>query len=260
MLRTGVADMKGIYCVLGMHKSGTTLLAQVLHQSGISMGDFDLNGTYETGHKFERVEFKALNKEILQAGTNHSLDTVARVPTETIPERFYAIAREHSRALSARHDSWGFKDPRSALLVEFWLSVLPDLRFVVIVRDPKEVCLHYLNQKKASGFRSAYLWSKKCLNAWQTYNGQIHSFVKSLEADRYIVLTYTELMQDDQELARLQAFVGSPISDARRLAAYRSKGPWQLGIRSAMFSSFVKGVRVQKLYHDLVKLGKRTIV
>lgn len=44
-----------IFVVLGMHKSGTTLVSQILHHSGIPMGDgFDENVTYDGGNKYER--------------------------------------------------------------------------------------------------------------------------------------------------------------------------------------------------------------
>ena len=43
-----------IYVVLGMHKSGTTLVSQTLHKSGVSMGpEFDEDGTQVWAKHFQ---------------------------------------------------------------------------------------------------------------------------------------------------------------------------------------------------------------
>jgi hypothetical protein len=58
-----------IYVVLGMHKSGTTLVSQLLHQSGISMGeDFGEGRDYDDAGgegKWERRESFLIDLEIV---------------------------------------------------------------------------------------------------------------------------------------------------------------------------------------------------
>ena len=54
-----------IYVVLGMHKSGTSLAAEILHKSGISMVTTDQVGTYEDGAYYERQDCYQLNMAIL---------------------------------------------------------------------------------------------------------------------------------------------------------------------------------------------------
>lgn len=54
-----------IYVVLGMHKSGTTLVARTLHESGIHMGVFDESLDYQQGNKYEHREFQEINRRIL---------------------------------------------------------------------------------------------------------------------------------------------------------------------------------------------------
>ena len=64
-----------IYIVLGMHKSGTTLLSQILHHSGISMGEnFNESVSYSQGNKYERETTQQINKEILGDPTAYSID------------------------------------------------------------------------------------------------------------------------------------------------------------------------------------------
>ncbi len=51
-----VGGIQMIYVIFGMHKSGTTLVAEMLHKSGINMGDFDESVSYDIGNQYERNE------------------------------------------------------------------------------------------------------------------------------------------------------------------------------------------------------------
>ena len=57
-----------IYVALGMHKSSTSLIAEVLHTSGISMLEDSSAGaragSYEA-NKHERVSFQRINIEVI---------------------------------------------------------------------------------------------------------------------------------------------------------------------------------------------------
>ncbi len=58
-----------IYIVLGCHKSGTTLIARTLHESGIAMvGDDDAQGDYDQSGFYERLRWVELNQHILGHG------------------------------------------------------------------------------------------------------------------------------------------------------------------------------------------------
>jgi hypothetical protein len=50
-------------CVfLSMHKSGTTLVSEILHHSGINMGDdIDEHVSYDRGNKYEHESTLGLN-------------------------------------------------------------------------------------------------------------------------------------------------------------------------------------------------------
>ena len=69
-----------IFVILGMHKSGTTLVSQTLHASGINMGDFDSSLTYDTNNKFERHNTQELNRDMLHGYLIPPLDYLLRRP------------------------------------------------------------------------------------------------------------------------------------------------------------------------------------
>ena len=65
--------MTKAFIILGMHKSGTTLVSQMLHQSGIAMvSDVD-DRSYDQGNHFERLSTNMLNKQLLKCGEINSL-------------------------------------------------------------------------------------------------------------------------------------------------------------------------------------------
>ncbi|MGM0484512.1 MAG: hypothetical protein ACQERI_08185, partial [Candidatus Krumholzibacteriota bacterium] len=55
-----------IFVLLGMHKSGTTLISRMLHESGINMcGEPCGEASYDAGNKYERLEFLIYNTAML---------------------------------------------------------------------------------------------------------------------------------------------------------------------------------------------------
>jgi hypothetical protein len=209
-----------IYVVLGMHKSGTTLVSQILHHSGISMGEIDTQWDYDSANKYEDQEFLHLNMELIRA-----LDyEVLYVPP---PEDLTATTeqRERTRRLlaerSARHADWGFKDPRTTLAYPLWAEELPEHRIIAVWRPPEEIWPRFA----APG---PPLWHEEPKRAWNfvlRWCEHNRLMVDSLRATRrdYFLMNYGDFMTGDAALRRLEEFVGRPLDDQRRKDLYRGK-------------------------------------
>ena len=219
-----------IYVVLGMHKSGTTLVSQILHHSGINMGDFDESQSYDGGNKYEREATLALDMDILGA---EDFEVLALTPgdrpqlTDPQRERMRAIIRE----CEAAHADWGFKDPRAALTYDLWAEELPPHRIIAVYRDPAEVWPRFRwngRRKYHTNFWRAYTY----LQRWQEHNTNILRFLRR-SGTEHIMLGYRELMSDDREFARLQEFVGRPLADRRNPGLYRNRSPRDVFLRAA---------------------------
>jgi hypothetical protein len=65
--------MPEICVVLGMHKSGTTLVSEILHHSGIRMVENDSVESYDHGNHFEREDTNQFNKRLLGCGEASSI-------------------------------------------------------------------------------------------------------------------------------------------------------------------------------------------
>jgi len=136
-----------VICVLGMHRSGTSMVTRVLNICGVYIGEenelLSASSDNVKGH-WENKEIFDINEEILNRHGG-SWDTPPKFPEnwENSPmvsdllERAGIIAEK----MSQKSDLWGFKDPRNCLTLPFWKKILPHMVFIILVRDPFEVAL-----------------------------------------------------------------------------------------------------------------------
>lgn len=207
-----------IYVVLGMHKSGTTLVSQILHHSGINMMDsVDPSAGYDQGNKWERESTKAINHELLGSAGEFSLAARRPKALSGAPE-LQGRMRELIRSLSQRHGDWGFKDPRTCLIYDVWAPALPEHRLVVVYRSPQEAWEHYRRTSGKNLLQSALF----ILRRWCEYNGAIARYLRQTKMP-FVVIQYERFMTERAEFDRLERFIGRKLSDQRRPELYRSR-------------------------------------
>jgi len=208
-----------ILIILGMHKSGTTLVSKMLHDSGICMVDGPENqGEYDNGNKMERSSTKHINHLILGSFDKFSLD-VCKPETLRLNHEQQHLMIETIKNCSTAQSEWGFKDPRTCFTYPLWNEHLPDHRLIVVFRSPKEVWAHY--------WASARFYQKikiflKFIPRWCEYNDAILQALEITHAP-FIVIDYSNLMFNPDEFTRLQDFVGHTLEDSRKHGMYRKR-------------------------------------
>lgn len=197
--------------IIGMHRSGTSLVARYLHESGLFLGD-DLMGKHwsnPAGH-FEDNEFVNLHNLILKA---HNVDHTLSSP---IAWNIDGIFTDRAKTLiEARnvHTQWGWKDPRTTLFLPFWKSLLPDCHFVIVYR-------HYLPVIRSLISRDILFYRAKTnrlermihprftqnelidlfnkyLRTWIWYYNEIIAHVLKDHDVKYSFITYDQFSQGD---------------------------------------------------------------
>ena len=207
-----------IYVILGMHKSGTTLISQILHHSGISMVDeTDKELGYDKGNKYERTSTKEINHQLLGSEGEFSLKVTSANALVASPDQRRKM-QELTTSFNAKHADWGFKDPRTCVTYPLWSSVLPEHRLIVVYRSPREVWEHY----RRSSTKNRFSITLNPLSAWCDYNGLILHYLRQTTM-RFVVLNYEQFMTSQAEFDRLQNFIARPINDQREKKLYRSK-------------------------------------
>ena len=121
--------------VLGMHRSGTSMIGGVLARLGVDMGKELVGKSWSNplGH-FEDKEFFNLNNRILEAAGG-AWDSP---PSEKAILAQAPNFREEIERLIRRRQAlhlWGWKDPRTSLTIRLYMPYLSNPYFLICHRD-----------------------------------------------------------------------------------------------------------------------------
>ncbi len=172
------ANSPQIYWVLGMHRSGTSLVSGLLHQSGIAMGtdkSFKPRPNQENPKGFfENYDFRRLNDQILESAGYTVKDWNPKLKPLKISWWQRMRMKELVHANDREYHSWGWKDPRQMLTCSQWFEVMTNanadsrLKIIFVYRNPLNVSISMLKRKNigtiSHGLALWFLYNKKSLN------------------------------------------------------------------------------------------------
>lgn len=134
--------------IAGMHRSGTSMVARIAFLLGVHFGpECDLmTATVDNPEGyFENRGFVKFHDALLDllggAWDRPPLLGWEAVKSTEAAARLTQDARVLVRYLSDAGTTWGWKDPRTSLLLDFWKTLLPQgsAKLIICVRNPKEV-------------------------------------------------------------------------------------------------------------------------
>jgi len=178
--------------ILGMHRSGTSMLTRILNIMGIQLGwQLQQPGSDNPKGFWENRFFQAINaKLLLSAGCDtDGLDDGTKLKKAShklkeapLPKDLVAAVKKYTEAVyTGSH--WGWKDPRTVITWPFWDHCLKelgytDIRHVVLLRHPIS-CLQSL--KKRGDIDRLVLpegWRQDdyIMHIWKTYYELIESY------------------------------------------------------------------------------------
>lgn len=214
--------------VVGMHRSGTSLLGSLLPALGVATpGELIGADTHNPEGYFERADITALQEELLIALGRWWPSAAGADP---LPPHWLSHPATQAAATRLRHllatelahqpGPWAIKDPRTSLLLPLWRQVAEQLqlplRLVLSVRDPAEVMVSLLQRDRhttgMTGHRAQRLW-------WH-HNRQLLLDAGELPL---LVVSYGawfEPRRCRRQLQQLSCFcLGHPATAAQRSAA-----------------------------------------
>jgi len=198
--------------IVGMHRSGTTLLEQLLdgHSQVQGVGelyDFTAQMRYATDHHCRGVIDTTL------------VERAARVD-------FAAVGRGYLDGLAWRLGEvrcFTDKLPSNFLNLGFICSALPQARILHMVRDPVEVC--FSNLRELFSDANPYSYDQRELAAYYRQYQRLMAHWRTQWGERILDIDYTELTRDPETvMRRVVAFCGLPFEPAMMQLGERTRG------------------------------------
>lgn len=186
----------GQLIVAGFHRSGTSLVCQLLHRAGLFLGYEMLGRRFSNprGH-FEDAEILDLHEQILADNGR----------TWLVGEPFLPIITEHQwRRMkqivgrrNADHSLWGFKDPRVCLFLMIWKHLLPNAKVLLVYRNFSDTTYSLGRRQSAellsdpTGPPRLYrrFWEEPdlALRMWLVHNEALLTFARTYPEDSLVV-------------------------------------------------------------------------
>lgn len=227
--------------IIGMHRSGTTMLVDILEKNGFYFGD-------NYGKNKEAHPFLAMHEKILRIFSS-SWDNPDGFINCKISEKDEILRSVISNEINKKHfnnffrkkkSNWGWKDPRTSFFLQQWNEIYPQAKFIFIYRDPYYVARslvdrasrealkiesqltkkHHLSLflNKLRGKSEFHLNSELCkcffhsLDLWNKYNTKCTNFLDTIDNERFIFLKYEELVSNKNSLSELSDFLNININ------------------------------------------------
>lgn len=167
--------------VVGMHRSGTSLLGNLLAAAGLAMpGPLITGDEHNPSGYFERADITSIQEQLLidldrwWPGSTGMLplpaNWLSRPVTHDALQRMRSLLQEEQDRIQG---PWVIKDPRSSLLLPLWRRLCSDLsiplRLVLALRPPAQV-IHSLCRRDAG---PAGMTAQRAEELWWHHNRSV---------------------------------------------------------------------------------------
>ena len=230
--------------ILGMHRSGTTMITKFLDELGLFIGD-------KLDDNHESLFFFDLNKWIFDVGiakTDYPYNLQLMNPNtkrEVINVLDYHMSSRRRKKYLGKHRfkdvrdidfKWGWKEPRNSFTLEFYKVLFPNAKIIHIYRNPIDSANSYIKRdiKRRNAF--TLTWKKKLkrhfliahkyhqnfrlrnlqdgYDLWQAYVEKAFSWEEEYK-ERMVTLRYEDFLDNPfEQTKKLARFCGLEATDA----------------------------------------------
>lgn len=213
--------------ILGMHRSGTSTLAGIMHMNNISMGTYQNFWPRPLNQNpkgfYENFDFRKINDQLLY---NSGYDVKSYITD--IPDVNYDIELSKKieilvKKSNSAYVNWGWKDPRTCLTALQWLEVIESLnlrdklKIVFMVRKASSVARSLKKRNNLSYNQGLQLWkvyNEKAIEFCNNANIPIYfcSFENFLESPIETSQALFEFLEVDFNPKKIKDFIEPSIS------------------------------------------------
>ena len=201
---------KSNFVILGMHRSGTSLISGLLEKSGVFFGEGDeLTGANIENPKgfFERRDFRDVNDELLLSN-NGDWDIISPIIEkgfnfETVNNYQNKLKLIFREKLDGKQ--WGIKEPRFCITYSLMEPMIPEHKILFVFRDPLDVANSLYKRNRFPIPFGLLLWeeyNRMCLNILENTNRPFE------------IISYDAILDNSkEEIERLRTFMEADVVD-----------------------------------------------
>ena len=205
--------------VLGMHRSGTSVITSGLQVMGVDLGDNLMPASEGNNSRgfWEDIDINRLNIEMLHFLKIdwHFLTPIQPSDVDTLCKNGYLQrAQQLLQDKIAAIERFGFKDPRIVKLLPFWKEVFAHSQirvdYVLVIRHPLSVCSSLAKRDGFDFEKSHLLWLEHVIGSLVGTQGEnrvlvdYDLFMQTPEAELTRIAKQLRLAIDAAELQRFQ--------------------------------------------------------
>lgn len=211
--------------IIGMHRSGTSLLGRVCQNLGLFIGaDLD--------HNAESRHFYHLNETILNyAHATWDAPNNIRYLLQSTREKDLILNQlqtagfgsylPQSRFRQAQlPPRWGWKDPRTTLTLPLWLSIYPNAKIIHVIRNGVDIALSLNKREQAKPPTPKPFFSIRCtqfhgaFSLWEAYLTFAEAHLVAIDPKSVLTIKYEEFLTDPRPITKTLAhFCDLPYSE-----------------------------------------------
>ena len=198
--------------LIGMHRSGTSLVTCLLEDLSLNMGKSQGRKTHENLFFQRRNE---LLLKITQSTWDNPKAFSRAIVCIKLKRAFCKFLENDKKKLHLssftsmkdKEKMWGFKDPRSTITLPIWLELFPEAKVINVIRNGHSVASSLLQRGKRSLERNQIpslvsLEPSLSLDLWAEYVMIAHENCSSLPKERYLEIKYETLLDSPDESVR----------------------------------------------------------
>jgi len=207
-----------MYMVIGCHRSGTSLVAGILHKLGVHMGD-NLLGAFKSnprGH-FEDIPIIHINDDILAANETKWHKTL---PVTQCPEKIYSRLMAYIEKRKGRGYPWGIKDPRLVITHDIWTKALKEsgceIKRILVWRNPLYIAKSFKMRDGMSRDMAINIatWNQNLMRKMKGLDLAYEDIIKNPVAGIEKIVQYANLKPSQESLQKALDFVDPALDRA----------------------------------------------
>ncbi len=217
--------------ILGMHRSGTSILAEILGNLGVFLGN-DQNIHKESKFFLEsnnlllnvahaNWDYPLLFENLINEKTsaNAAVNLLKSLVNNNSFKNFWGM--KNLLTLNYRKIIWGWKEPRTTITFPIWHKLYPNAKYIFIIRNGVDVAFSLKNREyKRIGQIQNNVYSLRCLNIdeafalWEEYNLFFEKYKFLINPTNLLYIKYEIFLEQfENEIKRVVNFLNMCVSE-----------------------------------------------